>query len=157
MRFQGKLTKVGRWWAAEVSILGVHTQGRTKAEAYLMVADAIEALVDKSGFKAMVYPGTSGYFEVGANDDSALMAFMLRQRRAIAGISLADAAKRMGAKSRNAYARYEQGSSTPTIDSLSALMSAVGGLAVVISESTLGKEKHPKNRRSSSGSRSARV
>ena len=34
-------------------------------------------------------------------------------------------AERLGAKSRNAYARYEQGTSTPTLDKLSELLRAV--------------------------------
>jgi DNA-binding XRE family transcriptional regulator len=136
MRFQGRVEKAGRWWAAEVPILDVYTQGRSKQDAYTMVADAIEALIDKRGFKASVFPGAGGYFEVSANDVGALVAFMLRQRRATAGLSLAEAAERMGAKSRNAYARYEQGAAVPSIDTLGELLAAIGCRDVVLSVSS---------------------
>ena len=57
MRFGGRVIKIDRYWAVEVPILGVVTQGRTKKEAYEMIADAIETLINKEGFKVEVYPG----------------------------------------------------------------------------------------------------
>lgn len=48
MRLAGQVLKVGKYWAIEVSILSVVTQGRTKKEAYEMIADAIESLVNKN-------------------------------------------------------------------------------------------------------------
>jgi len=91
-----------------------------------MIADAIEALVNKPGFKAKVYAGEGGTFEVGADDDAALAALLLRRARARAGLSLAEVAARLGAKSVNAYARYEQGRSVPSVAKLSRLYAAVG-------------------------------
>ena len=41
------------------------------------------------------------------------------------GLSLAEAAERLGAKSRNVCARYERGDSSPTLEKLSELMAAV--------------------------------
>lgn len=125
MRFIGRVFKVGSQWAIEVPILGVVTQGRTKKEAYEMIADAIETLVFKKGFKVEVYPGKGEYFEVSSKDQAALIAFLLRRQRLKQGFSLAEVAKRLGAKSHNAYARYEQGKSVPTIDQLNKLLSAV--------------------------------
>ncbi|MBN1425913.1 helix-turn-helix transcriptional regulator [Candidatus Fermentibacteria bacterium] len=125
MRFQGRVFKAGRYWAIEVSVLGVVTQGRTKKDAYLMIADAIEALVNKEGFTVQVYPGTGEYFEIGAWDQGALTALLLRRERARAGLSLSQVAQRMNARSLNAYARYEQGRSVPTVQKLSELVAAV--------------------------------
>jgi transcriptional regulator with XRE-family HTH domain len=45
--------------------------------------------------------------------------------REASGLTLAEAARRLGARSRNAYARYEQGSSVPTIEQLNRLIAAV--------------------------------
>ncbi len=87
------------------------------------------------GFRAYVFAGAANYFEVSASDIGALTAFMLRQRRATAGLTLAEVARRMGAKSRNAYARYEQGLAIPSVETLGALMSAVGCRDVVLSTS----------------------
>ena len=55
----------------------------------------------------------------------ALTAFLLRRARQRAGLSLAQVAERLGATSINAYARYEQGRSVPTIQKLSELFAAV--------------------------------
>ena len=52
-------------------------------------------------------------------------------------IALAEVAKRLGLKSRNAYARYEQGRSVPTIGKVSEFMSALGS-DFVIRESEAG-------------------
>jgi DNA-binding XRE family transcriptional regulator len=125
MRFAGRVFRAGRHWAIEVPILGVVTQGRTKAEAFEMITDAIEALVNKEGFTVDVYPGEGEYFEVGARDQAAFSAFLLRRMRLKRGLTLSEVARRLGAKSHNAYARYEQGRSVPTIERLGRLISAV--------------------------------
>lgn len=125
MRFQGRLVKSGKWYAARVPMLGIETQGRSKADAYTMVKDAIESLVSKRGFAVSVFPGRGSYFEVGANNYGVWVAFLLRRQRMVHGLSLADVAKRLGAKSRNAYARYEQGESIPAADKLMALLAVL--------------------------------
>jgi predicted RNase H-like HicB family nuclease/DNA-binding XRE family transcriptional regulator len=125
MRFSGRVFKFGRQWVIEVPILSVVTQGHTKKEAYEMIADAIEALVYKEGFKVNVHPGKGEYFEVSSKDQAAMTAFLLRRQRMKQGLSLAEVAKRLGAKSHNSYARYEQGKSVPTMEQLNKLLTAV--------------------------------
>ncbi|MFA5904397.1 MAG: helix-turn-helix transcriptional regulator [Desulfobacula sp.] len=39
MRFSGTIYKDGKFWLAEIPILDLMTQGRTKKEAYEMIAD----------------------------------------------------------------------------------------------------------------------
>jgi predicted RNase H-like HicB family nuclease len=125
MRFGGRIIKIDRYWAVEVPILGVVTQGMTKKEAYEMIADAIESLVNKEDFKVEVYPGEGEYFEVYSKDLSTMIAFLLRRQRTKHGLSLAEVAERLGAKSLNTYARYEQGKSVPTVEKFNQLLSAV--------------------------------
>ncbi len=125
MRFAGRVVKSGRYWAVVVPILDVATQGRSKKEALEMIADAVKSLVNKPGFRALVFPGSGSTFEIGASDDAALAALLLRRARARAGLSLAEVAARLGAKSVNGYARYEQGRSVPSIRKLSRLYAAV--------------------------------
>jgi transcriptional regulator with XRE-family HTH domain len=72
-----------------------------------------------------VYPGKKDYFEVGANDQAALGALLLRRQRVKRGLTLEEVARRLGAKSHNTYARYEQGRSVPTIDRFTRLLAAV--------------------------------
>ena len=54
-----------------------------------------------------------------------MVRLLLRRQREKSGLSLADVANRLGAKSRNAYARYERGTSVPTIEKLDELLQAV--------------------------------
>ncbi len=137
MRFAGRVFKAGKYWAVEVPILDVVTQGRTRKEALEMIADAVESLANAPGFTLNVFPGAGEYFEVGSTDQGALTALLLRRARQRAGLSLSQVAERLGAKSINAYARYEHGRSMPTVQKLSQLFAAVASrrdLVIVESE-----------------------
>jgi len=81
------------------------TQGRTRKEALQMVADWMETLVNRDGFKAEVHPRGRNEFEISGSDAAAMTALLLRRRREATGASLRDVASRLGATSRNAYAR----------------------------------------------------
>ena len=54
MRFVGRVFRVGKSWAIEIPILDIATHGRTKKEAYDMIADAVGSLVNKKGFEVRV-------------------------------------------------------------------------------------------------------
>ncbi len=127
MRFQGKVYKDGKFWLAEVPIFAALTQGRTRKEAFTMIADWFETLIDRPGFSVAVHVGKHGEFEVSASDTKAMVCLLLQRQRQSHGFSLADAADRLGAKSRNAYARYERGTSAPTVEKLDQLLQAVSG------------------------------
>ena len=138
MRYPGRVFKVDDYWAIEVPILGIVTQGKTREEAFEMITDAVEALVAKKGFVINVFLGEDDYFEIGSKDSSTLNAFMLRRLRLRNNLTLKEVSKRMGAKSINAYARYEQGLSVPTINKLGVLIAAINqDQDFVLSESRL--------------------
>ena len=101
MRLAGHVFKSGRYWAIEIPILSIVTQGRTKKEAYEMIADAIESLVNKEGFVIDLYPGKGQYFELSSTDLATLTAFLLRRLRMKQGLTLVEVSKRLGAKSHN--------------------------------------------------------
>lgn len=143
MRFQGKLYKDGKFWLAEVPIFAALTQGRTRKEALMMIADWFETLIDRPSFSVTVHEGEKGEFEISASDTKAMVCLLLQRQRQINGLSLAAAAERLGAKSRNAYARYEQGSSVPTVEKLDKLLQAVsGGRDFVLLPSPLDGTEH---------------
>ena len=125
MRFEGRLAKDGKYWLAEIPALDAVTQGRTKREAYAMAKDLIETMADDPGFRVTVYPRGKEAFEIGANHTGALVALLLRRQRERQGLSLAEAARRLGQRSRNAYARYEQGRAMPTVEKLDRLLEAI--------------------------------
>ena len=72
-------------------------------------------------------PGKGDYFEIDSPDQAALTAFLLRRKRTLEGLSLSAVARRLGAVSLNAYARYEQGRAVPSIEKFSRLLAAVSG------------------------------
>ncbi len=143
MRFQGKLYKDDKFWLAEVPIFAAMTQGRTRKEALMMIADWFETMINRSGFSVTVHEGKKGDFEISASDTKAMVCLLLQRQRQLSGLSLAAAAERLGAKSRNAYARYEQGTSVPTVEKLDKLLQAVaGGRDFVLLPSPLEDAEH---------------
>ena len=125
MRFPGRVTKDGRFWLAEIPAFDALTQGRTKREALAMAEDLIETMADVSGFEVTAYPAGKEAFEIGANQLGTLVALLLRRQRERRGLTLAEAAERLGQRSKNAYARYEQGKAMPTVEKLEELLRAI--------------------------------
>src|SRR2546430_2201188 len=140
MRLEGKIWKQGRHWLVEVPLLDLMTQGRSKRDAMSMLEDAVDSLVNRPSFHAEVIPCKGDRVELASNADSLLVALLLRRQREARGLSLADVARRLKQTSRNAYARYKQGKSVPTIDKLRELLEVVDpNRDVVLHESV----RHP--------------
>ena len=127
MRFEGRIWKDNKSknWLIEVPLLDVMTQGASKEDAYRMIADAVETLVDQKKFNANVRPSGTTEFTLGANQEGPLIALMLRRQREAHHLTLMEMAQRLNSKSPNAFARYEQGKSIPTIEKLNELMKAI--------------------------------
>ncbi len=101
------------------------TQGVTEEDAFVMVKDMVETLANRPEFSVTVHSCGNGNIETGSDDVRSLVALILRRLRTRSGLSLAEAAQRLGAKSLNAYPRYERGDSSPTLEKLSQLMAAL--------------------------------
>lgn len=128
MKIEGRIFKskeTGNYYAVIIPELGIFTQGETKKEAYEMAKDAVESLVNRPGFQATILPGPSETFVVYSKDIGFLVAAILKQKRIEKGLTTKDVANRMGEKSVNGYARYEQGASVPSIEKLEQIMSAI--------------------------------
>jgi predicted RNase H-like HicB family nuclease len=125
MRFPGRVRKDGRFWLVEIPAFDASTQGHTKREALAMAEDLIETMAGVKGFHATAYPTGGETFEIGANRIGVLLALLLRRQRERQGLTLAEAAARLGQRSKNAYARYEQGRARPTVEKLEQLLEAV--------------------------------
>ena len=125
MRFSGKIRKDGRFWLVEIPAFDAFTQGHTKREAFEMAGDLIETMAGTRGFHVTVYPTDGQTFEIGANRVGVLLALLLRRQRERQGLTLAEAAGRLGQRSKNAYARYEQGRTMPTVEKLEQLLKAI--------------------------------
>ncbi|HET8772374.1 MAG TPA: hypothetical protein VFP80_01230 [Thermoanaerobaculia bacterium] len=79
MRFEGTVVRDGRFWLAEIPLLDAITQGRTRTEALTMIADWLETMVNRRGFKAEVHARGKSEFEVSGNAVSAMTALLLRR------------------------------------------------------------------------------
>jgi hypothetical protein len=136
MRFQGKVRRDGKFWLAEVPVFDAMTQGRTRKEALDMIADWFVTMTDRKGFAVEIHPVARDTFEASSSDARTMVSLLLQRQRQKSGLSLAQAAQRLGAKSRNAYARYERGVSVPTVEKLDELLRAVApGRDIVLQQS----------------------
>ena len=126
MLLEGRLKKVGRCWLAEVPALDLQTQGTSRRQALVRLGDAVRQLVARAGFQLQVSPASDGgAFTVGSNDAKLLLALLLRRQRQKRGLTLRQVAGRLGAKSANAVARYEQARVSPTMGKLQELVRAI--------------------------------
>ena len=125
MRLEGRILRDGRWWVAEIPMLDAMTQGRTRKDLLAMVADLVRTLADDAELNVSVLWDRTGRMEIESSEPEKLVALLLRRRRQKAGLTLEEVAARLGQTSRNAYARYEQGRSVPSVTRLGELLGAV--------------------------------
>ena len=138
MKFQGKAFKNGKFWLADIPFLELMTQGRTKKELLLMVEDLFVTLAGKKGFEVNVKCTKDGIIEIGSNDNKVMVGLLLKRKRQLNNLTIQQVAERMGSTSKNAYARYEQGKTLPSIDKLQDLLNATGPFSdLVISQARL--------------------
>ena len=125
MILEGSIRKDGKFWLVEIPLLDCATQGFSRKEAYFMAGDAVETLVGERGFKVEVIPFGKNQFFVKANDSARPLALMLRRLRQKHGLTAREAAKKLGSTSPNAYAVYEQGKASPSLEKLEKLLKAI--------------------------------
>ena len=126
MRLEVELKKEGSFWLIEAPALDVMTQGKTKKEACAMLADAVELLAHKKGFKVSVEAAPQGReLYLSSTDNDRLIALLLRRQRQKNGLTLKELAERLGSTSVNAFARYEQGKASPSLTKLLELITAI--------------------------------
>ena len=146
LNFQGRVWRDGRFWLIEVCALDVMTQGRTRKEALEMLKDAVESLVDRSGFEVDVTLRTKNAVILGTRggqNDKLLAAFFLKQQRAKNGLSLNQVVGRLKI-TKNAYAQYEQGRSLPSLAKIQEFVAAMNDNAVFAVDVLGAKKRHPK-------------
>lgn len=125
MRLEGKIWKSGRFWLVEIPALDVMTQGKNRPDAIRMLKDAISLLIDKPKLQMRVLLGKRDVFFVETRQVKPLLALLLKRQRIKHHLSLADVASKMGAKSKNAYAQYEQGKSEPSLSKFQQFLQAM--------------------------------
>ena len=66
-----------------------------------------------------------------------MITLLLQRKREISGLSLSQVSNRLGTKSRNSYARYEQGRSVPSVEKLN----KAGRSLIIKLTSVVGRDK----------------
>lgn len=125
MHFEGKLTRQGRWWHAEVPVFEADTQGRTRKAALAMMGDWFASMAGDDQLQVDITASSGRTFAVTSANTGALVRLLLQRHRQRAGLTLRDVAKRLGATSSNAYARYERGPAVPSVAKLQELLQTV--------------------------------
>ena len=126
MQIEGRLEKCKNYWAVSIPLLLIYTQGKNKKEALMMAKDAIECLVEEKNFKVTVcLRSDSSTFNIRTNDESQLMAFILRQQRLHYKSSIKDIMTRLKLKSPQSYRRYERGQVKPNLNQFSKFLRAI--------------------------------
>jgi hypothetical protein len=91
MKLEGRIWKSrsSKYWLAEVRDLDLVTQGKSRKDTAVMLADAVETLVNHGSFRADVTIARDGTCSVASNDDIRLAALVVRRLRARNGAARA--------------------------------------------------------------------
>lgn len=131
MEMEGKIWKDGKFWLVEVPALDAMTQGKTRKEALKMVEDLVLQMTrnyfeDEVGedFSVTVVDYKKDVIGVTASDSRLFLALSLRRQREKSGSTVREASERLGSKSPNAYAQYERGKTSISVDKYEGLLMA---------------------------------
>lgn len=131
MELEGKVYKDGKFWLVEIPGLDAMTQGRTRREAVFMAKDLVFEMVKSyfnseigTDFKVTLIDYKKDLIGITANDIKLLLALSLKRQREKSGSTLKEAAQRLGSKSPNAYAQYEKGETSISIEKFEHLLIA---------------------------------
>ena len=131
MEMEGKIWKDGKFWLVEIPALDGMTQGKTRKEALEMAEDLVfemekTCFEDKIGkdFSVTVIDYKKDVIGVIASDTKLFLALSLRRQREKSGSTVREASERLGSKSPNAYAQYERGKTSISVDKYEELLTA---------------------------------
>jgi len=142
VKFEGVLSREGKWYAVGVPALEVWSQGKNRADAFRMIREAVELSMERS-IEVEVLPMAGNRFVLRAKDsqnDRYLVAMMLKNHRAKSGLSLSQVADRLKI-ARSTYAQYEQARSLPSVGKIETYISAMGGCDHVVLDVVSGDRR----------------
>lgn len=130
MELEGKLSKNRKRWLAEIPALGISTESPTRKAALDSIQNTVKQLVafyfptevDQHDIDVHYYP--KGVIGITMTDNKLLLALSLRRQREQSGLTIREAALRLGSRSPNAYAQYERGKIRISLDKFERLLQA---------------------------------
>lgn len=131
MEMEGKIWKDGKFWLVEIPALDAITQGKTRKEVLEMVEDLVfemaksyfEKEVNKD-FSVIVTDYKKDVIGITTSDNRLFLALSLRRQREKSGSTVREVSQRLGSRSPNAYAQYERGKTSISVDKYEALLMA---------------------------------
>jgi len=131
MEMEGKIWKDGKFWLIEVPALDAMTQGKTRKEALAMLENLVFEMAESyfgdeinRDFAITVIDYKKDIVGVTASDNRVFLALSLRRQREKSGSTVREASERLGSKSPNAYAQYERGRTSISVDKFEELLIA---------------------------------
>ena len=131
MEIEGKVWKEGNMWLVEIPSLDAMTQGKTRQRVVAMAKNLVIEMLQayfpnemQDGFQVTISDSKEGLISITANETKLLLALSLRRQREKSGSTVKEAAERLGSKSPNAYAQYERGQTSITIEKFEHLLIA---------------------------------
>ncbi|HSX10912.1 MAG TPA: helix-turn-helix domain-containing protein [Chlamydiales bacterium] len=129
MEIQARVWKDGKFWLVEIPSLDAMTQGKSKADAIRMAKDLVTEMIQsyfktKGDVKVVVSNQSKDTLCITATEVKLLTALVLRRQREKSGLTVKEAAERLGSKSPNSYAQYERGLISVSIDKYEHLLQA---------------------------------
>lgn len=135
MELEGAVFKKGKIWIIAVPSLNLMTQGKTKKEALEMIVDAAMGLAEcyfdakiEAGFSIVATEHEPGIIGLSATNSKLLLALSLKRQREKSGLTVREAAARLGSSSPNAYAQYERGKTRISLEKYDQLLRAINPL-----------------------------
>jgi len=119
-------------WRIEVSSLCIFAYGGTRKEVFERLHDLIITSLElhfkenlQKGFKLDIIDHGDGTVGVEGSDQKVLMALALRKQRERKGSSVRQVSGKMGSSSPAAYARYEKGEISMSLEKFDQLLKAI--------------------------------
>ena len=131
MELEGKFWKNKKKWVVEVPTLGVIVESHSKKSALEDIQITLKDLVlahfpseNNGRIDIIVSHYPRGVLGIGMTDNKLLLALSLRRQREQSGLTIREAAQRLGSRSPNAYAQYERGKIRISLDKFERLLEA---------------------------------
>ena len=136
MEIEAKLRKIPKAgepdWLVTIGALHNNTQGYTREEAIKMakflILDLLDAYFDESetkGIKIKVRDFGRSRIGLSCSKPNLLISLILIRQREAAGITVREAARRIGSSFPNSYSAYERGKRLPSLVKFDELLHAI--------------------------------
>ena len=127
MNIQGKITfdEQSGLYAVSLALLGLWTQGKDMDEGFFMAGDGLKILYPEISFDLYWSDKPNGIFYASSTNRE-IVPIVLKEARLASGLSLLDAAKKLGYSNQNSIYAYERGEREPSVSKFQEMLGIYG-------------------------------